>query len=114
MVRWVFITSLIMLAGCARPPKFESTYHAVLLDNGAVYFGRLEGFGTPYPILNEVYYVQNGVNPQTKEATNVLIRRGKEWHEPDRMALNASHILFVEPVGKDSRVAQLIRDLKSK
>ena len=99
---------------CARAPKIEEAYQAVLLDNGAVYFGRIEGLGTPYPVLRDVFYVQQGVNQQTKEVTNVLVRRGQEWHAPNRMILNARHIVFIEPVGKDSRVAKLIEELKAK
>jgi hypothetical protein len=38
----------------------------------------------------------------------VLVKRGKEAHEPDRMYLNPGQILFVEPVGEKSQVAQLI------
>ena len=88
--------------------KLDTTYHAVLLDNGQVYYGKIQGLGTEFPILTEVYYVQNQVNPQTKEVTNLLVRRGKEWHGPDRMILNARHIVLVEPVSPDSKVAQLI------
>ena len=104
------------LVACDRqkPIQFDSPYQAVLLDNGSVYFGKLAGLGTPYPVLTEVYYVQNAVNQQTKQQTNVLIQRGQEWHSPDRMILNANHIVFVEPVGKSSRVAALIDELKSK
>ena len=121
--RWIagsILTALLagLLASCAQKPvkriEFDEPYQAVLLDNGAVYFGKIEGLGTAYPVLREVYYVQQGVNQQTKEVSNVLIRRGQEWHAPDRMILNAKHIIFVEPVGKDSRVAKLIEELKSK
>jgi len=38
----------------------------------------------------------------------VLVKRGKELHEPDRMYLNPNQILFVETVGPNSKVAQLI------
>lgn len=55
--------------------KFDTTYQAVLLDNGSVYFGRLQGVGTEYPVLTEVYYVQSQENKETKEAKNILIRR---------------------------------------
>jgi len=40
----------------------------------------------------------------------VLVKRGKELHGPDRMYLNPNSIVFVEPVGMDSRVAQLISE----
>ena len=35
---------------------------------------------------------------------------GKELHGPDRMYLNPNSIVFVEPVGPESRVAQLISE----
>jgi hypothetical protein len=90
------------------PVKFKSPYQAVLLTNGAVYFGKLEGLGTDYPILRDVFYIQNAVDPNTKQTSSVLIRRGKEWHGPDFMVLNARHVLLIEPVTPGSRVAQLI------
>ena len=93
--------------------QFDKPYQAVLLSNGQVYYGRLDGYGTDHPVLREVYYIQSSVNPQTHEQSNVLTRRGKEWHGPDRMYLNPSQILIVEPVGADSKVADLIKDLKA-
>ena len=39
---------------------------------------------------------------------NSLIKRVKELHEPDRMYINPNQILLVEPVGGNSKVAQLI------
>jgi hypothetical protein len=85
-------------------------YQAVLLSNGSAYFGRLEGLGTPYPVLREVYYVQSRPGQDPKQPVNVLVKRGKEWHAPDRMILNAAMIVFVEPVNPGSRVSQLIAE----
>jgi len=89
-------------------------YYAVLLTNGSVYFGKLEGMGSPFPVLLDVFYVQPGpVDPNTKQPQGmVLVHRGKELHGPDRMILNDKSVVFVEPVGPDSRVAQLIREAK--
>jgi hypothetical protein len=91
-------------------PSFSTPYQAVLLDTGQVYYGKLEGLGTDYPVLREVYYIQTGTDPQTKQTTNVLIRRGKEWHGPEFTVLNAGHIALIEPVSADSKVAGLIAD----
>ena len=88
-------------------------YQAVLLTNGSAYFGKLEGLGTPYPVLKEVFYVQSVQNPETKQVSNILVKRGKEWHSPDRMILNANMIVLVEPVNPNSRVAQLIAEAKN-
>ena len=82
----------------------------MLLTNGSVYYGKLEGLGGPFPVLRDVFYVQAAADPNTKQTTNVLIRRGKEWHAPDYMVLNANHILLVEPVTPGSRVANLIAE----
>jgi hypothetical protein len=87
---------------------FTTPYQAVLLTNGTAYFGKLAGYGTPRPVLTEVYYVVTQTNPDTKQTSNVLVKRGKELHEPDRMYLNPNQIFFVEPVGPNSKVAQLI------
>jgi hypothetical protein len=91
-------------------PAMTTPYQAVLLSNGSAYFGRLEGLGTPYPVLKEVYYVQSRPGQDPKQPVNVLVKRGKEWHAPDRMILNASMIVFVEPVNPGSRVSQLIAE----
>jgi hypothetical protein len=87
-------------------------YYAVLLTNGSVYFGKLEGMGSPFPVLRDVFYVQAGpVDPNTKQPQGmVLVHRGKELYAPDRMILTDKSIVFVEPVGADSRVAQLIKE----
>jgi hypothetical protein len=99
---------VIRSSGESKPIAFTTPYQAVLLTNGAAYFGKLEGYGTARPVLTEVYYIVSQTNPETKQSSNVLVRRGKELHEPDRMYLNPSQILCVETVGTNSKVAQLI------
>lgn len=91
---------------------FTTPYQAVLLANGSVYFGQLQGYGGRHPVLTQVYYIVTQTNPETKQTNNVLVKRGKELHEPDRMYLNPNQIIFVEPVGTGSKVAQLIAEAK--
>jgi hypothetical protein len=107
----VVIVAAFMFVKDTRPGSpvvFTTPYQAVLLTNGSAYFGKLEGYGTPRPVLTEVYYIVTQANPETKQSSNVLVKRGKELHEPDRMYLNPNQILCVEPVGAGSKVAQLI------
>lgn len=106
---------IVLTAGCgvtsARAtgiPTFDTPYQAVLLDTGLVYYGKISGLDTDYPTLRDVYYVQQSSDPQTKAVNNVLIRRGNEWHGPSLTVLNSKHIVLVEPVGPNSKVAQLI------
>jgi len=112
---------LLLAGGCSRQPASPSSaaidankYYAVLLNNNSVYFGKLEGLGSEYPVLRDVFYVQSNVNQETKAVSNILVKRGKEWHGPDRMIINEKAIIFVEPVGADSKVAQLIAESKNK
>jgi len=96
--------------------KIELTtpYQAIQLSNGAAYFCKIEGLGTPFPVLREIYFIQSRQDPETKQVTNTLLKRGSEWWQPDRMIVNASNIVFVEPVDPKSRVAQLIAQEKQK
>jgi hypothetical protein len=103
----------VITTGCSSGPKavtFTTTYQAVLLNNNSVYYGKLEGFGTANPVLTSVFYIVTKSDPETKQVQNVLVKRGKELHGPDRMYLNPNSIVFVEPVGPESRVAQLISE----
>jgi hypothetical protein len=115
LIHWILLLLIVVVVVAAvvewplRPPvKFKTPYQAVLLTNNNVYYGKLEGLGTAYPILRDVFYIQTTVDPNTKQSAAVLIRRGKEWHGPDFMVLNAQHVLLIEPVTEGSRVAQLI------
>lgn len=115
----VFLASLMLVltTGCQPSAKveavavtFSTPYQAVLLTNNSVYFGKLAGYGTSNPVLTDVFYILSKTDPTTKQTQNVLVKRGKELHGPDRMYLNANSIVFVEPVGTDSKVAQLISE----
>ena len=89
-------------------------YQAVLLHNNQVYFGKLADLGSDYPVLTEAFYIQTTINQETKQQSNILLKRGKEWHAPDRMVLNARHIIMIEPVTDGSAVAKLIAEANGK
>jgi hypothetical protein len=91
-------------------PELSTLYHAVALVNGQVYFGRIDALGTDYTVLRDVFYIQSRQNPETKQVANVLLKRGGEWHGPDRMILNRQQVLLIEPVKEDSQVAKLIAE----
>ena len=113
IARFVAVVLLAGLTACERGhrqrgPEITTPYAAVLLDNGNLYYGKLVNAGSSFPELTDVYYIQSQVNQETKAVTSVLVRRGNEWHGPDRMFLNDRHIVLIEPVGTNSKVAQLI------
>lgn len=106
-----------LLSGCLQQgtpaPKFSSEYQAVFMTSGQVVFGKLEQFGSDYPVLRNPFTVQSQANPETKQVSSALVRRSVELHGPDYMVLNAKHILVVEPVAENSRVAQVIKQAES-
>jgi hypothetical protein len=114
----------MLFQGCGYGPqadqqiKLTSEYKAVFLDNGQMFFGKLDEQGTSYLVLSDVFYVQNQVlqdpkDPVKKEVRNILIKRGNEWHGPDRMYVERKHIVVIEPVSPNSRVSKLIQEAKT-
>jgi hypothetical protein len=95
-------------------PQLTTPYQAVLLTNGQTLLGKLEDPGSAYPKLVDVFYVQNQVNPETKQISTNIIKRGKELHEPAYTIINANQILLIEPVKPESRIGKLIEDFKGK
>jgi len=116
----VLLAALIVLLGLAvfqnirsaSAPVFKTPYQAVVLTGGQVYYGKLENPTGMYPVLRDIFYVVTKQDPQTKQVSNVLVRRGRELHSPEYMVLNRQSILFVEPVKEDSEIAKSIEEQK--
>lgn len=110
---WFILPVLILLLSCrAETPTFPTEYQAVLLDNGQVVYGKLEKASPSYLTLRDVFYVRTQVDQDKKQAKNILVKRDLEWHAPDFMYINTRHVVLIEPVAPESRVAQLIRQFK--
>jgi hypothetical protein len=99
----------------------QSTYQAVFLTNGQVYFGKLSNPWSKYIRLSDVYYIQTKDGVQSQDLANAgtgdmaLIKLGKEMHGPaDKMEINRSQVLFIEDLKDDSKVVQAIKDFKGK
>ena len=43
---------------------FTTPYQAVLLSNGAVYYGKLSGYGSRYPTLTDIFYIVSKTDPE--------------------------------------------------
>jgi hypothetical protein len=89
-------------------PDTGSAYQAVALINGQLFFGRLEPADGDFLALRDVFYVQTRQNPDTKAVANILVKRGAEPHQPDRMLINRTQVLSMEPVKAESQIAKLI------
>src|SRR5258708_8412860 len=77
------ITAIVVIAAAfmidrntmpGEPVKFTTPYQAVLLTNGTAYFCKLESYGTPHPVLSEVYCIVTHKNHYTNQSSNVLAK----------------------------------------
>ncbi|HNQ65221.1 MAG TPA: hypothetical protein PK842_05245 [Smithella sp.] len=111
----VFVLGLVCIQGCQQNenPKFQNEYQAVLLTTGQVFFGKVEFVGTDYVLLKDVFYIRSVANPDTKQVSNTLIRKGNEIHGADQTYINARHIIMIEPVSPQSPLAGRIKELQS-
>ena len=108
-----FLSACSMTKERPQPAMTLTTdYQAVLLTNGQVLVGKMDGLGASFPVLTDVYYVQSVADPTTKQTKMVLVKRGREWHAPDRTIINVNHIILVEPVTKASKLMELIEKSK--
>ena len=111
-------TVMLLFLGCTQedPKKSDlnTEYQGVLLINGTGYFGKIEKIGPRFVEMKEVYYVHNQQNPETKEVQSLLVKRGREWHAPDKMFINMAQVIMIEPVAPESRLYKMIKDLKTK
>jgi hypothetical protein len=109
----VVLATLFFAWGCSGSDlSFPTEYQAVFQDNGQVFFGKIGEVSANYLFLHDVYFVQRQEEPGKKGAKNILMRLGSEWHGPDFMRINTRHVVYIEPVAPDSRMAQLIREVK--
>lgn len=83
--------------------------YAVFLTNNQVYFGHIARDGRKTLLLTNIYYIQPKDQNQP-EATDIsLLKLGNEVHGPeDQMEINREHVLFVEKLKPDGRVAKAI------
>jgi hypothetical protein len=100
----------MILTGCGQNDKleFKTPYSVVFLDNNNAYIGKVQQIGKDYFQLTNIFYIQTQMNPETKQVSNTLTKRGQELHKPNFMYINKQHIILIEPVTADSQVAKLI------
>lgn len=110
----------------------DTTYQAVFLQNGQVYFGRLTNVNQEYVVLTDVYYLQNKAADQAEggaateaeatadskaadakegESQLQLNKLGSELHGPqNQMFIVQDNISFWENLKTDSKVVEAIKN----
>jgi hypothetical protein len=124
----IFVLIVLCTAGtglyfwCKNNTVDPTTYQAVFLSSGQVYFGKIASSPwSKYVRLKDIYYLQLKQGLQSQDLNSIasgdmtLIKLGNEFHAPtDKMEINREHILFIEDLKSDSKVVKAIQDYRSK
>ena len=141
-LKWlaVFLIIALLFLGAAavfgkkllEKAKIKSDYQAVFLNNGQVYFGKLD-LDHGWVKLSDIYYLQltedlqpastnsdantqpTGTDAGSQQQQIQLVKLGSELHGPeDEMFIAKDKILFWENMKSDSKVMQSIRQYQSR
>lgn len=110
-----------LAAATADAPIKEKQYQALFLTNGQVYFGKLSQVDNAYVKVTDIFYLQVQQQVQPKDAKDQqqpqvsLAKLGNELHGPeDVMYVSRDQVLFWENLKNDGKVAEAIKEFKSK
>jgi hypothetical protein len=89
-------------------PLITTVYQAVTLENGNVFYGRIDHLGSDHPVLRDAFSIRTEIDVQTSQPRYVLVRRKDEINGADHMIFPITAIAFIEPVAPDSIIGKLI------
>jgi hypothetical protein len=119
LVALVVLGAMMLFQGCDKQGgtkenlTFTTEYQLVVMNNGQYFIGKIEKAGSAYPVLKNVFYIRQQMDPETKQMKAGLFKRSMEPHAPNMMYINASSISLIEPVSPDSQMAKLIKQSES-
>jgi hypothetical protein len=91
-------------------PLLTTTYQAVTLVNGTVFYGRIDHLGTDHPVLRDAFSLREEIDPTTRQTKHVIVLRREGLTGADHLILPASAIAVVEPVTTESPLGRLINE----
>jgi hypothetical protein len=104
-------SALLMLV--APKPPVRSGHYAVFLTNGQAYFGNITAEDQDRLVLKNIFYIQKNPSESQSAGDVTLLKLGNELHGPeDMMEINKDHILFIELLKPDGKVAKAIQEYK--
>lgn len=93
-------------------------YQAIFLNNGQVYFGKVQTLNTKVVVIDDVFYIeaQSGTSQTTTTNNNYTLRKlgTSELHAPeDRMVINRDQVTFWENIKDTGQVVTKIKEYKA-
>lgn len=88
----------------------SNRYQAVFLEDGKVFFGKLQNTQGNYLTLTKAYYTQGQTGENETPSTSVqLVKVGDETYGPEStMSIQTNKVLFWQNLKADSKVAKAI------
>lgn len=99
-----------------KPKKAEQSniWYSIKLVDGEIFYGQIEDISSDPVVMKNTYYNYDQIKAgeDISETGNIrLVKRGQETHGPTGdVNIIRSQILFVEPLGDDSKVLKAILD----
>lgn len=93
----------------------SNKYQAAFLENGQVYFGKINTINKDYVTIKDVYYLSNSKASSEQNANQEvsLSKLGCELHGPqDQMIISKAHLTFWENLKEDGQVVKAIQEYK--
>ena len=130
---WLNVMSVVVLVGAAlliilaalsfgrtnvpSESRYVNTgaYQAIFLNNGQVYFGKVQALNTQYINVTDVYYLtQSATTTGQASGDYTLVKLGcQQIHHPeDRMIIGRAQVTFWENLSGDGKVVKSIADYK--
>jgi len=111
----VAVVLSVFLVGDNKEEKFvdKTKLQAVFLNNGQVYFGKIDKLNQKYMRVANIYYLRVNQQVQPGQQANQndvsLVKLGCELHGPeDSMLINREQIVFWENLKDDGQVAKAV------
>lgn len=93
----------------AAPSIDGTTYQAVFLDDGKVFFGKLRNTDGAYVRLEDAYYTKTASGDESADKT-ALVKVGSESYGPENsLQIARSKIIFWQNLRADSQVVGAIK-----
>ena len=107
----IILLSVLVYVSFLNKIDKRSTYHAVFLRSGDMYFGKLSRF--PKLTLSDVWYLQ--VNTQENQQTGFNLAKftNMVFGPKDKMDINKENVVWISKLTDDSQVVSFILQSKN-
>jgi len=110
IVAIILLSVLVYISFINKVDK-KPTYHAVYLQTGDMYFGKLSRF--PKLTLSDVWFLQVSTQEDQKAGFNLVKFTNTVFGPKDKMEINKENVVWISKLRDDSQVVSFILQSKT-